>query len=132
MSPEDAQLIMQRLEVLERWKMNFERPDRYSFWKNIQLYDNHRIIGGIYGGQVSSTGSSVTLPTGWTSTKTATGKYKVTHNLNTTQYTVVAIGGTAADTADIFSAINANYFEVSTLALGVLADSNFYFILMLV
>jgi hypothetical protein len=37
----------------------------------------------IYTGSVSSSGTADGLPTGWTSAKTATGRYEVTHNTGT-------------------------------------------------
>jgi len=51
-----------------------------------------RVSLGIYNLEVSASGT-VTLqntPTTWTATRTATGDFTVTHNLGTTDYTVVA------------------------------------------
>lgn len=42
---------------------------------------------GIYHGRVNSAGTAIRLPSGWTSSRTATGAYTVTHNLGTTAYT---------------------------------------------
>ncbi len=44
-----------------------------------------------YPGIVGSGGTSVLLPTGWTSAKQATGDYLITHNLGTTDYAVSSI-----------------------------------------
>ncbi len=42
---------------------------------------------GIYHGRVNSAGTAIRLPSGWTSARTVTGAYTVTHNLGTTSYT---------------------------------------------
>ncbi|MGE0289643.1 MAG: hypothetical protein AB7I42_25855, partial [Bradyrhizobium sp.] len=45
---------------------------------------------GIYAGTVTSSGTVVALPTGWSSSRTGTGQYTVTHNLGAASYVVVA------------------------------------------
>jgi hypothetical protein len=39
------------------------------------------LMKGAYGGNVKSDGTERSLPTGWTSSKTSTGTYEITHNL---------------------------------------------------
>jgi hypothetical protein len=43
----------------------------------------------IYSGRVVNNGTPIKLPSGWSSTKTETGKYKVTHNFGSGNYTVI-------------------------------------------
>lgn len=44
----------------------------------------------IFGGTIADTGTAISLPLGWFSSKSATGIYVVTHKLNTTNYVVTA------------------------------------------
>jgi hypothetical protein len=77
-------------------------------------------------GSFDSAGAAVRLPTGWTVSKTATGTYQVTHNLNlaASAYVVTATaeGGSARIVQRIVKA--ANTFDLVTQdTAGVLADS---------
>lgn len=51
--------------------------------------------GGTYAGIVAGDGTGTLLPDGWTSTRTATGEYTVTHNLGHQNYSVALtpVGG---------------------------------------
>ena len=80
----------------------------------------------VYGGQVSSVGGAVYLPSGWSSSRTALGNYTVTHNLGTTSYAPVitaAGGGTHA----AYFALATNSFQVATTNTGSLVDAAFAF-----
>jgi hypothetical protein len=70
---------------------------------------NEAAIGKIYSGRVAAAGTAIKLPSGWSSTKTATGKYTITHNLGTTNYTIVAIANNRFAT---WEAIATNTFTI--------------------
>jgi len=82
----------------------------------------------IYHGRVEETGDEGTpFPTGWTSVKNSTGRYTVTHNLGTTNYTLL-ISGQGIGFFFIDGAPAANDFDVGyNEAGGSLGDRNFYF-----
>lgn len=63
----------------------------------------------IYFGKVAAGGGGTKLPAGWSSQKTATGKYKITHNFDSTGY-VLALSGD--NKYPSFFTINKDYFEV--------------------
>lgn len=69
---------------------------------------------GSYGGRVAADGTAISLPTGWSSAKTGTGQYTVTHNLG---HTVYAVALTSLDnnlsTVNL-KAINNNTFTLIT------------------
>ncbi len=78
MTPEE---INARFANIERILANHQHLD----------YDKtKKLITPVYGGQVASDGSAVSLPIGWTSARNSTGRYTITHNLGTTAYAVVA------------------------------------------
>jgi len=88
-------------------------------------------IDKVHRGRVSSAGVSIELPSGWTCTKNATGTYTVTHNLGTTDYTVVVSPEYSATVgfAGIYSkAANAFACYVAN-ASGTPIDRNWHFIL---
>lgn len=82
-----------------------------------------------YGGHVASGGTATHLPSGWTSAKTGTGQYTVTHNLGSANYSAIAMSYGASSFCK-FNAVNANDVQFVFLdATGNLNDSEFYFIL---
>jgi hypothetical protein len=46
-------------------------------------------ITKMYAGQVASAGTAIDLPSGWSSSRPSTGNYTVTHNLGTTNYSII-------------------------------------------
>jgi len=84
--------------------------DNFAYLKSA-VDDNTTKIAKIYSGRVASDGSAVKLPSGWSSSRTATGKYQITHNLGTTDYTITALANgkhslysnKASNTIDIYS-----------------------------
>lgn len=83
-----------------------------------------------YGGTVASTGSALFLPTGWSSTKTGTGAYTVTHNLNNTNYAVVLTASGGVLSIGVVYTINSNNFTLSFFSSGAsLQDTKFCFVL---
>jgi len=44
--------------------------------------------GNTFHGRVNNAGTAIRLPSGWSSAKTATGTYVITHNLGTANYTI--------------------------------------------
>jgi hypothetical protein len=85
----------------------------------------------VYGGYVYAAGTALLLPAGWTSAKTSTGAYTVTHNLGTTRYSIVATAAGATFGACSVYAINANDFHLSIVSMGAsLQDTDFTFILL--
>ncbi len=82
-------------------------------------------------GLVTSAGATGSpFPTGWTATRTAQGRYQVTHNLNSTNYVVlVSLAGTSFYIMTVF-ARNLNDFQVRIVdTASAFQDSDFYFVL---
>lgn len=90
-----------------------------------------QIVLGSFAGAVGSTGTAQTLPRGWTSSKTATGVYVITHNLNitATEYAVVASPkGTAGTGFCSGMVLSTNSFEIYFAnTSGVATDMAFCF-----
>jgi len=82
----------------------------------------------VRGGSVSSTGAALSLPRGWTSTKSSTGVYVVTHNLGTTAYGVSA-SANSINNVNVERVITASnsFTVVVTNTLNVLTDDAFVF-----
>ena len=82
-----------------------------------------------YTGYVNSGGSSGTpFPSGWSVSKLATGRYRITHNFSDVDYTVVA-NAVASNTRMVTIESRASdYFDVRIADLTpVLVDSDFMF-----
>src|SRR5262249_39554144 len=76
----------------------------------------------VYGGIVDPTGAAISLPSGWTSARSAKGNYVITHNFGTTDYSVnPTIDATADPTHNIAITVllskGANSFTVNTINL---------------
>lgn len=87
---------------------------------------------GGYGGQVDSAGTSVRLPGGWSSSRTGTGTYLITHNLGHTNYSPIASPTQTFREATI-GTITTTTFQVKTHKGAenveyALADSGFTFV----
>jgi len=86
--------------------------------------------GTHYGGRVTSTGSAVTLPSGWTSSQNFTGNYNVVHNLGTSAY---GASITSTDPNNIvvveFHSNNAISYQVYNVAPGIAVNSGTSFTL---
>lgn len=68
-----------------------------------------------FGGRLNADGTAVSLPSGWTPTKTGTGQYTITHNLGHTDYVVMLAGlQTGAWVDATLAELNANDFRVVT------------------
>lgn len=76
--------------------------------------DNIRVANGIYHARISSTGTTIRIPSGWSVSKTGTGIYQITHNLGTVNYSVVPTIYNNADSAASVMNIAANTFELYT------------------
>jgi hypothetical protein len=88
---------------------------------------------GLYFGRVGADGVAVDLPATWTSSLVSTGRLKVTHNLGSSNYTVVPVVGglTTLLHGPILGIGTAttNYFEVIIESDGVLDSWGFHFVL---
>lgn len=71
---------------------------------------------GIYSGRIAADGSALKLPSGWSSSRTSIGTYQVTHNLGTTNYTIVAMG-------DFSFAVHQS-LGINTVNIRVLRETN--------
>lgn len=125
-----------RIALLETWKKYIDFPTRYIFRKDILIPNNRRILGAIYAGEITSAGVAVMLPVGWTSAKDSTGRYTITHNLDTVAYAVTASPFITAVTADRDTTVDvsaraANSFQINSYSRGVEADAACFFMLML-
>lgn len=81
----------------------------------------------IYHGRIASDGSAVELPSGWSCSKLSTGKYRITHSLGTTDYTIVQ---SANQRFSLYANLAANTCEVWSLdGTGAYHDAAMHFIL---
>jgi hypothetical protein len=106
-------------------------------WFNTYLRDNEAYyyseLVAIYSGRVAAAGTAIKLPSGWSSSKLTTGKYRVTHNLGTANYTVV--GASVNKFWALTVAQGTNYFDCQVMghdnADGLMKfyDEQFHFIL---
>lgn len=83
----------------------------------------------VYAGYINSGGTAGSLPVGWSSSKTGTGQYTLTHNLGTANYSCLANAAFAGAFMK-FNAINTNDVQFVFLDHNAnLTDTRFYFIL---
>lgn len=126
------QQIMQSLNSLFSWSKTHAHTgtdsQKISYNNLINLPEASSTS---FGGIVASTGTGRLLPSGWSSLKTGTGNYTITHNLGltSTTYAVVATlagGGTGFVEID---AQSANSFNVDTFSsTSSLTDHQFNFV----
>lgn len=108
-------------------------PNDYVYSRTIEFPQPS--IAGI--GVITSAGAKDTTrffySQNWTTSKTATGVYLITHNIGDNKYNVqVSPVATTAFTANI-SAYNINSFQVSTFnGAGVATDCSFTFVLYMI
>ena len=88
--------------------------------------ESNNIFSTAKAGNVTSAGAFTNGPSGWSVSKTATGTYRVTHNIGIKQIVVVTVEGTGDFTASSFPT-NVNYFDVYVRAAGTLTDAGFAF-----
>jgi hypothetical protein len=98
--------------------------------KHSDLLGGHKTF---YTGVVASGGTATSLPTGWTSVRDDTGKYSVTHNLGTGDYSVLACAGPEEWVAIEVATKTTAKFSIWTLAVDSIAfiNTSFNFILIL-
>jgi hypothetical protein len=65
----------------------------------------------VYVGHIAVDGTAIRLPSGWSSTRTATGNYTVTHNLGSDDYVVNATANEGTTMIVVYS-IAANSFKI--------------------
>ncbi len=68
---------------------------------------------GIYAGIVNASGTAVRLPSGWSVQRISDGYYRLTHNLATTAYVVMAVANSAVP-RDVSVERNTNYADIYT------------------
>jgi hypothetical protein len=88
----------------------------------------------VFGGSVNSSGTALSLPSGWSCGLNSTGVFTVTHTLGTSNYNVVAslmFGG--ANTIEVpYASLGTNDFGVNTYTLsGSASSAGFSFVLVL-
>ncbi|MCP4986079.1 MAG: hypothetical protein GY928_08435 [Colwellia sp.] len=94
-----------------------------------QSVENQQV--NFYHGRVPASGSPLGGNSGFTSSKVSTGRYKVTHNLGNSNYTLTfgPLATTGQSSANMLTQ-NTTYFEVKVTDLaGTLADDGVYFML---
>lgn len=67
-----------------------------------------------YNGSVASNAAGTPFPTSWIVTHVSTGVYKITHNLNTTNYTVAATSSSSI-AIPLIASRSANFFQLDWL-----------------
>ena len=115
-----------------------------AYWRDNEAY-YYSIVGGgitpanttfldavfsdaeVYFGKVAANGSTLKLPSGWSASRTALGKYTVTHNLASTDYIVVALAITRGVYLNSQTSNNFTLWCVNNA--DVYADEIFNFIL---
>lgn len=98
-------------------------------WKDQPYFVPTGKIAPSYAGYVNLDGTAGNLPAGWTSSRTGTGQYTITHNLGTANYSALAMA-VAAVAFCKFNSVNANDVQYVFLSDGgSLTDTKFYFIL---
>lgn len=86
----------------------------------------------IFAGLINSDGSVVSLPAGWTSTKTGTGGYEIGHTLGTADYVVVvSFASSFGSIIGINSQTSSKFVVVCTDISNSFKDAKFGFILTL-
>jgi hypothetical protein len=133
MTPQEFETLKKQVDEIQFKLDAFVKPDRYLFTRDIELARGKKIKDFIFGGEVASDGTAVRLPEGWTSTRTAAGNYKITHNLNTAFYGALATAfapSSPTKVADILTR-NVNDFTVDISLSGGDNDSAFFFIVIL-
>ena len=114
-TPEDKKEIEDMIRLASR--QDFRRRIGDTPTEDLHLVNKKYVddnASTVYAGRVADDGSAVNLPSGWTSAKTGTGQYTVTHNLGTTAYGVAGLSTSANQATINLSAINANDFRVIT------------------
>ena len=92
-------------------------------------YVDKKKSSAVYGGEVSSGGTAVSLPAGW-SVSGSGGNYVVTHTLGTSAYNVVATPETQVS-AHIPSKSSTIFQVITTDSTGSFASTAFFFIVSL-
>src|SRR3569832_1390629 len=135
MTPEQAQALEQRIQQLEQWRGNLDRPDRLETFKDIIIRGGSTLKGCIFAGAVDSGGTFIAGPPGWTISYisgTNPGEYTITHNLGNTNYIVVAspfnIGSLDFDIYVSVETRNANTFKVRTTKTSATTEHAWFFI----
>lgn len=119
-------LIKQQLKTSFAQKRIGDTPTDALQLVNKQYVDSK---GAGFLGQVSSSGTGIVLPTGWSSSG-AGGSYTVTHNLGITTYIVIATSFGNLATWSIVSTQSANNFTITTLVgNGTQTSGSFNFVL---
>ena len=103
----------------------------------IYVYDNESgtwltVQGGFAGAFDSAGDAGSPFPTGWTVSRTGTGNYLITHNLGTTEYSVVATPLGTYNIVQVASR-NSNTFELYSVdrATGNVSNTGMNFVLTL-
>ena len=108
-----------------------KRIETYNDLKSALAWLGVGASSATYAGYVNDDGTAGSLPAGWSSTKTGTGAYTVTHNLGSTNYIVVATSAGGAFGVCSIYALNADDFDLSIVRLAASAqDTDFTFILL--
>ncbi len=129
--PNEIEQLKTRITELETLVGGIVRQGEYIFNKNVHFGAGTKILGSIYPGSVASDGSAINLPNGWSSTKTATGKYTITHNLNSTRYVVSASPNQNLATEHDVTSKTSTTFKLETRLDLAFADCGIDFLLMI-
>ena len=117
-----------RISALERKYAALDR--QMKMHRHLQSDLTQTIDGSgatVYAGACTSAGAASTpFPANWTVSKTATGRYLITHNLGTTNYVVTATG--TSTLICYIPTLSANSFNLSIVdTTNTFTDSSFYF-----
>ena len=121
--------LQQKFAILER---------EFHFHRHLETDRTRRLFPTAYYGRVEADGTETDIPDGWSVSKTATGKYTITHNLGHSNYGVVVITDFQDDAANNVKIspiedYDDTIFKVNCIkypfTAGTDADSDFFFIL---
>lgn len=120
----------QRITSLERKLQTLEVA--YGRHKHLGVIDStQKLSQKVFSGHIAAAGTAVSIPTGWSVSKTATGNYLITHNLKTNDYAVAATPVYTSDrrlTAVLLTKTSTS-FKVNTILTGTTdSDEQFTFI----
>lgn len=77
--------------------------------------------------EIAANGTGTVLPSGWSSSKTGTGTYTITHNLGTTElgFALIGEGGVTAVVSLVSSTVNTVNLITNSSGLTIPADNPF-------
>lgn len=98
----------------------------------LQLANRKYVDSRTYTGYINANGTAGFLPNGWTSSKSATGTYVITHNFGNKNYTAQVTTEVSTDTSfnltfPVVLAYTNNFFTINTIYIPTPTDRDMPF-----